>query len=298
MSQLYEILSEKIASAENLLKKVDNIPDGTKSINLRGWIKYDSKFTRPITIEAENWETETAEALIILFGEHARQIVAFKNLCGNKQTFFNFRESLHDELQKCIAYLQTLIKADEMKKQLHGNNIKEGLEKSPMIFISHSSNDKEFVDALINLLEALGLDHNNVFCSSVPGYNIGLGKDIFETLRGLFDEHELYVMFILSPRYYESPTTLNEMGAAWVLRTEVCPFLTKDMYYNDMKGVIDKNIASLKVDDKDAKFRLNELKDKLIELFKLPPIDETKWERKRDLFLEYVNDNDQGDKRE
>lgn len=229
--------------------------------------------------------------MIILYGENARQVGTFNNFRGEKNTYFNFREDVHDELQKCIAYLQTLIKADKMKKQIPGNNLNDGLEKSPMIFISHSSKDMNFAEALVNLLETLGLNDNNVFCSSVPGYNITIGKDIFETLRRLFDEHELFVMFILSPQYYKSPVSLNEMGAAWVLRTEVFPFLTKEMNYNDMKGVIDKNIVSLKVDDKDAKFRLNEIKDKLIELFKLPHIEETKWERKRDQFLKEVNVN-------
>ena len=51
-----------------------------------------------------------------------------------------------------------------------------------MVFISHSSKDKSFVEALVDLLEGLGLTKNNLFCSSVDGYGIPLGRDIFETI--------------------------------------------------------------------------------------------------------------------
>lgn len=161
-------------------------------------------------------------------------------------------------------------------------------QKSPMVFISHSTKDKDFVEALVNLLEDLGMNRDNVFCSSVDGYGVGLSKDIFETLRSLFEEHELFVMFIHSPRYYESAVSLNEMGAAWVLKSEFCSFLTKDMDFSGMVGVIDGKTLSLKVDNEDAPARLNELKNQLIGLFNLSPIDETKWERKRNQFLNTV----------
>ena len=43
---------------------------------------------------------------------------------------------------------------------------------------SHSSKDKAFVEELVELLESIGFDENNLFCSSVDGYGIGLGEDI------------------------------------------------------------------------------------------------------------------------
>jgi hypothetical protein len=57
-----------------------------------------------------------------------------------------------------------------------------------------------------------------------------------------------------------------------------------------MKGVVKSNTISIKVDDRtDASGRLTELKDKLIEIFELEPIDEILWERKRNNFLTLVN---------
>lgn len=160
--------------------------------------------------------------------------------------------------------------------------------KTPMVFISHSSKDKPFVEALVTLLEDLGMTSDNLFCSSVPGYGIGLSKNIFDTLRDLFLEHELFVIFVHSPRYYESSVSLNEMGAAWVLRTNFCSFLTVDMDFAKMNGVINGDAISIKVDSEDAPSRLNELKDLLATTFSLSAIDENKWERKRNNFLKLV----------
>ena len=156
------------------------------------------------------------------------------------------------------------------------------------IFISHSSKDVEFVNALVELLESIGFDPSNLFCSSVDGYGIGLSQDIFETLRGLFKVFNLYVIFVHSPNYYKSPVSLNEMGAAWVLKTDFCSLLTTNMDFGEMKGVVNGSTISIKVDNADAPARLTELKDHLVTLFDLKPIDSIKWERKRQAFLNTV----------
>lgn len=161
-------------------------------------------------------------------------------------------------------------------------------KRSPMIFISHSSKDKEFVEALVDLLECIGLDQSNIFCSSVEGYGVKFGRNIFETLRNLYVEHDLYVLFVHSPRYYTSHVSLNEMGAAWVLRTQHRSFLTKDMTFDRMTGVINGQELSLKVDSDNAASLLIEFKNSLVEFFGLKPVDEQKWARKSRLFLNNV----------
>ena len=161
-------------------------------------------------------------------------------------------------------------------------------KRSPMIFISHSSKDKEFVEAMVDLLECIGLDQSNIFCSSVEGYGVRFGSNIFDTLRDLYIEHDLYVIFVHSPRYYTSHVSLNEMGAAWVLRTQHRSFHTKDMTFDKMTGVINGQELSLKVDSENAASLLIEFKNSLIEFFGLRPVDEQKWARKSRLFLNAV----------
>ena len=181
---------------------------------------------------------------------------------------------------------KVLMKITGNLKEANSNTL---ITKPYKVFISHSSKDKEFVDALVEMLESIGFDPSTLFCSSVDGYGIGLSKDIFETLRGLFNEYNLYVIFVHSPNYYKSPVSLNEMGAAWMLKTDFCSFLTTNMSFNEMKGVVNGSNISIKVDNDDAPARITELKDHLVSLFALKDMDSIKWERKRKAFLDKVN---------
>lgn len=162
------------------------------------------------------------------------------------------------------------------------------VKKTPMVFISHSHGDEAFVVALVNLLEDIGFTKETLFCSSVREYGIPLSGDIFETIRGLFLEHDLYVIFVHSPRFYGSAVSLNEMGAAWVLKSDFCSILTNDMTYDKMKGVVNNAKLSIKVDDKEAEKMLNDLYQHLKVVFLLNDLEMNKWERKRDQFLVVV----------
>lgn len=174
-------------------------------------------------------------------------------------------------------------------------NIKEqdatAKQKKPMVFISHKHDDIDFVQDLCDLLQDIGLDKTNLFCSSIPGLWIGLSKDIFESLRSLFQDYNLFVIFVQTPNYYKSPVSLNEMGAAWVLQTEFCSILSKDMQYDDLEGVFDKTKTAIKVDEPVAKDRLNELKNNILAFLEKDAISDTdaSWIRHRDYFLRSTN---------
>lgn len=193
-------------------------------------------------------------------------------------------EHVYDSISP--SYKVLMIKTEN----LDNTDNKNQNAKTPMVFVSHSHYDKDVAEALVDLLENIGFDSSNLFCSSVDGYGIGLSEDIFETLRTLFNQHNLYVIFIHSPRYYKSAVSLNEMGAAWVLRTDFCSILTPDIDFNELEGVVDSSTISIKVDNADAPARLTQLKDKLTQVFGLKGIDSIKWERKRNAFLKRVQE--------
>lgn len=160
--------------------------------------------------------------------------------------------------------------------------------KSPMVFISHNSKDIDLVESLVSMLEGIGLDQSNLFCSSVHPFGVKLNDDIFETLRSLFENHDLYVIFVMSHNFYESAASLNEMGAAWVLHTKYTMFLSDDISFDDLKGAVNKNQLTTSVNDKDLPYKLNELKDSIVEFLKLPDVDNNRWERYRDKFIKNV----------
>lgn len=157
------------------------------------------------------------------------------------------------------------------------------------VFISHAGEDIEFAEKLVSLLESLGIDsRDKMLCSSVDGYRIPEGEDFAEYILKQFREFNLFVIFILSRNYYNSPYCLNEMGAAWVLKSNSISILTRGFDYLEISGFINNREISIKVDATDAKSRLNELKNKLVPLFKPEGVDENRWENKRDAFLSAV----------
>ena len=105
-----------------------------------------------------------------------------------------------------------------------------------------------------------------------------------------FYEYNLFVIIVHSRNYYSSTYSLNEMGAAWVLKTDFFSFLVKGFEFKDMDGVINDRTISVKVDQDDADARLDELKDKLVPLFKQTGFNCTRWETLRDEFLAKVNE--------
>lgn len=173
----------------------------------------------------------------------------------------------------------------QLQQKITGNASNIQAMKQRKLFISHASKDKEAVERIIGLFEFLGLHDSNMFCSSIEGYGIPLGQNIFEYLRNLYTDCELFVLFIHSQEYYKSPVCLNEMGAAWVKRTEYCSILLPEFNYGDMKGVVSSSAIAIKLDNADAASRLNELRDKLVKFFSLPQKNQNAWERHRNNLL-------------
>ena len=170
--------------------------------------------------------------------------------------------------------------------------LKDNYSRPPKIFISHKSEDEAFVKALVKLLRLyIGSEAEKIFCSSVPTYKIGIGKEIFPEIKSQFEGNDIFMIIVHSPRYYQSSVCLNEMGAAWIQNTKCCSFLTADCEYNDLQGVIDKKYISIKANAKDAKDRMNEFMGKVIDFFNLPKPDFStlsQWETDRDEFLKEV----------
>lgn len=157
--------------------------------------------------------------------------------------------------------------------------------KQKKLFISHAGDDKAYVETIVGLFEFLGFDSSNMVCSNVDGYRIPLGADIYEYLRSLYTDSELFVIFVHSAAYYRSAACLNEMGAAWVLRKEYCSILLPDIDFGDLKGAVKPDKIAIKPGNDDAKGRLNELRTRLTDFFGLPAKDQTAWERHRDRLI-------------
>lgn len=159
--------------------------------------------------------------------------------------------------------------------------------KAPKVFLCHSSNDDYYVSALVDLLESIGLRGDQIFCSSVAGYSIPLGQDIYEYLKQQFVEYDLRVFFMLSNNYYASAACLNEMGATWILQTKYTCILLPKFEFRAMQGAVNPRQIAMKLDENidSLKDKLNQLKNTLLREFNLEANPVARWEVKRDKFI-------------
>lgn len=163
-------------------------------------------------------------------------------------------------------------------------------DKRRLLFISHSSDDTYYMGAFIRLLNYLGLHEEDIVCTSVEGYDIPLGENIYNWLIEKLQTFDLHVLFILSHNYYKSAASLNEMGAAWATKQKWDAMLLPGFDFSEVKGCIDKDQIGLKLDASNVKHKLGELRDELVEEFGLRKPSESGWERYRDEFLKTVQD--------
>ena len=288
--RIAEISESDISEIDVIMDNDDNNTeyDGQETTEEQKIRRLEKEYVAAIEVEPNSsravnaylkWYSETLLYLSDFYSIANPDFLQFKSIdnSGNGNI-------LKTNYHSILAIYNLLMK--NVTKQLSAVN--KNAIKTPKVFISHSAKDKRVVEALVDLLESLGFTSENLFCSSVVGYGIPISNDIFETLRALFSEHDLYVIFIHSPRYYSSAVSLNEMGAAWVLKTDFCSILTNDMEFSEMKGVVNANSLSIKVDSEEAPARLTELKDLLTKKFSLIPMDHIKWERKRNGFFNIV----------
>ena len=120
------------------------------------------------------------------------------------------------------------------------------------IFISHSSKDKFYGDALVKLLTGLGIQHDKITYTSNDAYGIPNGKNIFDWLKSKIQE-EPHVIYLLSPEYYKSVACLNEMGAAWMMGDKRTIIFTPgfDLDKDFIEVTLDPRKMGIDIDKKD-----------------------------------------------
>lgn len=268
-----------------LISQVDDIKgrfhvSGGNGLPSRNIIHDDERFLiwrQELQLELQNIYDATKDQFI------------WDTLVQLKQGFNGWKdEKDFNELRGAILAIAKNIDKYYLQDALEEENV---LEKEIKIFISHSSLDVEFVSDLVELLEDIGIRREQLFCSSVPGYGIPLGEDIYEYLRKEFQNYDLHVIFILSENYYNSTASMNEMGAAWVLQYKYTTILLPGFDFPQIKGAINPRIIGLKLDAEEdiVKEKLSELKNTIVEEFHLSQMSDIRWEKKRDNYLKNIN---------
>lgn len=159
-------------------------------------------------------------------------------------------------------------------KKEEGQQVKE-----TKIFISHRSSDVNYAAAVVDFLEDLGVLSDSIVCTSVPDHLIPNGQRIYDWLRSQFTEFNLHMLFLLSDNYYKSPDCLNEMGAAWVTKTDSDVILLPGFGPEKIKGCIGTDTMAIQCDANDdiLEDRIRQLRDKVCKEFNLNIPNERRW---------------------
>jgi hypothetical protein len=294
-----EAIQQQIDKVSPILKQLASLaPKPTRPVygdyrSADGTHGYDKNTVSQIEEDINRWQYATKTVLATLFGVESEHFRTFERTIIDQRMFFDAKNDLFKEVNNGRNVLGAIIEAETLKLNLTKASVAEPhAKKPPKVFISHKKEDKPFADALVNLINfIIGPEGDKIFCSSVPGYGIRQSRDIMQELKAQFDNHEVFMIIIHSPRYYKSVVCLNEMGASWVLGTRFSSFMTKDCKPEQMQGVINRDTICIDLND-DADMlnaHLNEFKDDLTAFFDATSKDESKWENVRTRFLREVS---------
>src|SRR5690625_1535910 len=136
------------------------------------------------------------------------------------------------------------------------------------IFISHSSKDSDYGNALVDLLTGVGINSNDIIFTSNDAYGIPSGQNTFNWLKDRISEGP-YIIYLLSSHYYTSVACLNEMGAAWIVENRHSMIFTPTFdldSYEFQNGALDPREMGFYID---KKYRITEFIETLKNIFNI-----------------------------
>lgn len=226
----------------------------------------------------------TLDIQSLIKGSTIRYVLDKSDLCEYMEE--NYREELI-AAKKGENPRPKIVQLSQIAGVINEEDILQTKSKEARLFISHSTKDTEYVKEFVRFLEAIGMPEGSIFCSSVEGYKIEWGQDIYDYLETEFNNpnKDLIVLFMLSDNYYNSAACLNEMGATWVLKKEYRSILLPGFKYEKIDGAIDAKRIGIKFDDPNLTYDLNNVKQQMAVFFNFNPPVDSKWDRIRNDFI-------------
>ena len=122
-----------------------------------------------------------------------------------------------------------------------------GIVTKDEIFISHRTTDSGVADIIKDFLVNTGIPNNKIFCSSLPGNDVGekIAPEVKTHLH-----NATIIILLLSRDYYESAYCLNEAGIAWYLDDVLSiPIGMPEIDHTNMYGFLGSDYKLRKLDD-------------------------------------------------
>lgn len=162
---------------------------------------------------------------------------------------FNLNGAVYDSTTEFQPHFEAdvygLIYKEKESDSVESKNIDGDARVNKLdIFITHSSKDNIFVEALTDLIRAaLNISAEKIRCSSVPGYRLPTGADTDEQLRReVYDAKVL--IGVMTKSSMKSAYVLFELGARWGAKKKMFPILACGADSGVLGGPL-KGISSL-----------------------------------------------------
>ena len=119
---------------------------------------------------------------------------------------------------------------------------------TPIIFISHRTEDSDVADMLRDYLTAVGIPNEYFFCSSLPGNDVNsvISREVKEKIA-----NSSVNIAILSRGYYESAYCINEAGIIWLQDPKVPAIVVglPEISHTNMLGFLNGDYKLRRLDD-------------------------------------------------
>lgn len=120
------------------------------------------------------------------------------------------------------------------------------------VFVSHSKRDSDYGLAFVELLVACGVEESRILFSSDSRFGIRAGENIYDRLIKEIGSGS-FVVFLLSPNYFSSVASMNEMGAAWAIQNDYAYLMVPGFDMSELPqfgAVLDSGRLGIGVDDR------------------------------------------------
>jgi hypothetical protein len=201
-------------------------------------------------IAFENWKNRFSRFLDeklpgknVEYNQHLSKIVKIKYF--GESPFEHFKQSqggvTEAFLTQCIedarrGYLDEYLSEPVPTKKVE--TLQAKTVHIPSIFISHSSNDAELAQLLVDLLRtALNIPSKEIRCTSIDGYRLPGGADVDSQIKSEILQSTTLIGLI-SEKSFDSAYVLFELGARWGTGKNLIPLLAPGMNPDELKGPI------------------------------------------------------------
>lgn len=173
---------------------------------------------------------------------------------GNAYVLADVYDSIHTSYEILMSKMEK-----EQTFRGNGDSV-ETMDDTPLIFISHSSKDKEIIKLFIDYIleKGLGLKDEDIACTSFESTGVNPGDSIPLYIKKNIKGAKICLAMV-SKNYKSSEVCMNEVGAAWALNNSPIQIVLPGTEFNELGWLLNTDKA-IKIDDNDC---LDSLEEKL-----------------------------------